>query len=142
VSPPPPRGRNRGGDDDFEDVLRRRKRRRSNGKGKRKRRTTLILGALLIVVLAVIASGVGAVAAFRSSCDLTTLRPVEIGQNSFVFAANGSLLGSIPAERNRAPALAPNTGIRLTASTTAKVITSIAMPSTEMAARSPLSLRS
>ena len=56
-------------------------------------------------MLAVIASGVGAVAAFRSSCDLTTLRPVEIGQNSFVFAANGSLLGSIPAERNRTPVL-------------------------------------
>ncbi len=37
---------------------------------------------------------------------------------------------------------APNIGIRFTASTTAKVITSIAMPSTAMAARSPLSLRS
>jgi penicillin-binding protein 1A len=105
MSPPPPRGRRRGGDDEFEDVLRRRKRRRLNGKGKRKRRATLILGALLVAVLAVIASGVGAVAAFRSSCDLTTLRPVEIGQNSFVFAANGSLLGSIPAERNRTPVL-------------------------------------
>ena len=86
MSPPPPRGRRRGGDDEFEDVLRRRKRRRLNGKGKRKRRATLILGALLVIVLAMIASGVGAVAAFRSSCDLTTLRPVEIGQNSFVFA--------------------------------------------------------
>jgi penicillin-binding protein 1A len=57
----------------------------------------------LIVVLALIASGVGGVAAFRSSCNLDTLRPVEIGQNSFVFAADGSLLGSIPAERNRTP---------------------------------------
>jgi penicillin-binding protein 1A len=99
---PPPRGRRRA-DDDFENVLRRTRRRRTLGKAKRKRRTTLILGALLIVVLALIASGVGAVAAFRSSCDLTSLRPVEIGQNSFVFAANGSLLGSIPAERNRTP---------------------------------------
>ena len=105
-SPPPPQGRRRaGGDDDFESVFRRRKRRRVQVKGKRKRRTTLILGALLIVMLAAIASGVGAVAAFRSSCDLSALRPVEIGQNSFVFAGNGSVLGSIPAERNRTPVL-------------------------------------
>ena len=103
--PPPPRGRRRVGDDDLESVFRLRKRRRAQSKGKRKRRTTLILGALLIVVLALIASGVGAVAAFRSSCDLSALRPVEIGQNSFVFAANGSVLGSIPAERNRTPVL-------------------------------------
>jgi len=104
--PPPPRVRRRaGGDDDFESVFRRRKRRRVQVKGKRKRRTTLILGALLIVMLAAIASGVGAVAAFRSSCDLSALRPVEIGQNSFVFAGNGSVLGSIPAERNRTPVL-------------------------------------
>jgi penicillin-binding protein 1A len=31
------------------------------------------------------------------------LRPVEIGANSFVYAYDGSLLGSIPAERNREP---------------------------------------
>src|SRR5205085_6199993 len=38
-----------------------------------------------------------------SSCDLNSLRPVDIGANSFVFARDGSLLGSIPAERNREP---------------------------------------
>jgi penicillin-binding protein 1A len=42
-------------------------------------------------------------AVWMSSCDLKTLRPVEVGQNSFIFAADGSLLGSIPAERNRQP---------------------------------------
>ena len=31
------------------------------------------------------------------------MRSVRIGQNSFLFAADGSLLGSIPAERNRQP---------------------------------------
>jgi penicillin-binding protein 1A len=72
-------------------------------KGKRKRRTTLLLVGLAIFVLAVITSGVGAVAKFRSDCSLNDLKPVEIGQNSFVYAANGSLLGSIPAERNRTP---------------------------------------
>jgi penicillin-binding protein 1A len=90
-------------DDDLEHLLRRTRRRRELGKKRRKRRTALLLAAMLLVVLALVASGVGSVAAFRSSCDLNSLRPVEIGQNSFVFAANGALLGSIPAERNRTP---------------------------------------
>jgi penicillin-binding protein 1A len=99
---PPPRGRRRG-DDELEHVLRRSRRRRDRVKTKRKRRTTLLLVALAIFVLAVIASGVGAVAKFRSDCSLKDLDPVQIGQNSFVYAANGSLLGAIPAERNRTP---------------------------------------
>jgi len=45
----------------------------------------------------------GGAAAFRSSCSLSSLRPVSIGENSFVYAADGSLLGAIPAERNRQP---------------------------------------
>ena len=40
---------------------------------------------------------------FGSRCDLNALRPVAVGQNSFVYAANGSELGVIPAERNRTP---------------------------------------
>jgi penicillin-binding protein 1A len=100
--PPPPRGR-RSPDDELDRLARRSRRRRGRGKGKRKRRTTILLVALLIVVLAVIASGVGAVAKFRSDCSLKDLKPVQIGQNSFVFAATGTLLGSIPAERNRTP---------------------------------------
>jgi penicillin-binding protein 1A len=47
--------------------------------------------------------GFGGAAAVTASCDLSSLRPVEIGQNSFVYAADGSVLGSIPAERNREP---------------------------------------
>jgi penicillin-binding protein 1A len=93
----------RRGDDDLEHVLRRTRRRRQLGKQRRKRRTFFLLAALLLVVLALVASGVGGVAAFRTSCDLKSLHPVEIGQNSFVYAANGALLGSIPAERNRTP---------------------------------------
>ena len=41
--------------------------------------------------------------AYGSSCDLDSLQSVDIGANTFVYAANGSLLGSIPAERNREP---------------------------------------
>ena len=47
-----------------------------------------------------IAAG-GAVIAFGSRCDLDALHPARIGQNTFVYAADGSLLGVIPAERNR-----------------------------------------
>jgi penicillin-binding protein 1A len=103
--PPPPSGRGRGRrqDDELEHVLRRSRRRRDRTSGKRKRRTTVLLVTLLVIVLAVIASSVGAVAKFRSDCSLKDLKPVQIGQNSFVYAANGSLLGAIPAERNRQP---------------------------------------
>jgi penicillin-binding protein 1A len=97
--PPPPAGRSR--DDDFENVLRRTRRRRTLAKSRRKRRFKLILGALLVIAIALLASGVAAVAKFRASCDLNTLRAVQTGQNSFVFAADGSFLGSIPAEKNR-----------------------------------------
>ena len=43
------------------------------------------------------------VATFGSSCDLDSLRPIEIGQNSFIYAADNSRLGVIPAEKNRQP---------------------------------------
>jgi penicillin-binding protein 1A len=59
----------------------------------------LLLGIPLILAL----TGLGATAAFKSSCNLASLRPVTIGENSFVYAADGSLLGSIPAEHNRQP---------------------------------------
>jgi penicillin-binding protein 1A len=51
----------------------------------------------------VLTVGLGAGTALSASCDLNTLRPVEIGQNSFVYAEDGTVLGSIPAERNREP---------------------------------------
>jgi penicillin-binding protein 1A len=38
-----------------------------------------------------------------SSCSLAKLRPVALGQNSFLYAANGMLLGSIPSSTNRRP---------------------------------------
>jgi penicillin-binding protein 1A len=49
------------------------------------------------------AAGITGAATVAPRCDLNRLRPVEIGQNSFVYAADGSLLGSIPAEKNRQP---------------------------------------
>jgi penicillin-binding protein 1A len=52
---------------------------------------------------AVTAGAVTAVSLVRDHCDLDVLRPVGIGQNTFVYAADGTSLGSIPAERNRQP---------------------------------------
>ena len=70
--------------------------------------------ALVVVVLLAVAAGIGgsaAVIAYGSSCDLDSLQSVEIGSNSFVYAADGSLLGSIPAEKNREPVTAGDMSI-------------------------------
>jgi penicillin-binding protein 1A len=91
--------------DDLDFVLAQRGRKKKRaGRIRRRRRAGLILGTLVaVVVIAIVTVGLGAGAALSQSCDLGSLRPVEIGQNSFVFARDGSLLGSIPAERNREP---------------------------------------
>jgi penicillin-binding protein 1A len=61
------------------------------------------------VIAALVALGAAAVtaatisggAAVASGCRLSALDPVPIRENSFVYAADGTLLGSIPAEENR-----------------------------------------
>src|SRR6187431_55493 len=75
---------------------------------RRRRRRGVVVG-LFVAVAVALAAGIGATAgvfAYGSSCDLDSLHPVLIGRNSFVYAADGSLLGSIPAERNRQPVAA------------------------------------
>src|SRR5512142_468718 len=84
-------------------ATRRRRQRRSRTRRTRTRRTVLIAALVGVPVLVVVAGTVGATAVFGSRCDLNSLRPVAVGQNSFVFAADGSELGVIPAERNRTP---------------------------------------
>jgi penicillin-binding protein 1A len=81
------------------------RRRRLRRKGRKRGRK---LAAVLAALLALVVAGLG-VAAFtaaglaRTQCELSLLRRVAIGQNSFIYAADGSLLGAIPAERNRQP---------------------------------------
>ena len=88
---------------DFILAHRGRKRKRT-ARIQRRRRAGVAAGTLAIVVLIIFVTvGFGAGTALSASCDLNTLRPVEIGANSFVYARDGSLLGSIPAERNREP---------------------------------------
>src|SRR3954466_6520113 len=107
--------------DDLDFILghRGRKRKRAD-RIRRRRRAGLILGGLAVVIaIAVLTAGFTAGAALTQGCDLNTLRPVEIGQNSFVYARDGSLLGSIPAERNREPVTLQKMSKWLPASTVA-----------------------
>jgi penicillin-binding protein 1A len=70
---------------------------------RRKRGAVVAITAILALGIAAAVGSTAAVVAYGSSCDLDSLRSVNIGANSFVYAADGSLLGSIPAERNRQP---------------------------------------
>jgi penicillin-binding protein 1A len=82
---------------------RRRKRKRSERKSHRRRAVVLSLAAVLGLMFAVAGAAVTGVATFGSSCDLNSLQQVEIGSNTFIYAADNSRLGVIPAERNRQP---------------------------------------
>jgi membrane peptidoglycan carboxypeptidase len=97
----PPRG-SRGFDDDIY-ARRSRKRKRLDRKRNRRRAAILAVTAVFGLLFVVAGAAVTGVATFGSSCDLKSLQPVEIGQNSFIYAANNSILGSIPAEKNRQP---------------------------------------
>jgi penicillin-binding protein 1A len=91
--------------DDLDLILaaRGRKKKRTN-RVRRRRRVGAVAATIAIAFTVVVLTlGLGTGVALSQSCDLNALRPVEIGQNSFVFADDGSLLGSIPAERNREP---------------------------------------
>ena len=97
----PQRARGRRPDQDA--YRRRTRRQRRRVRARHKRRLALVFGVLVLVIAAIGAAGITGAATIGPRCDLDRLRPVEIGQNSFVYAADGSLLGSIPAEKNRQP---------------------------------------
>ena len=107
---PPPRGSRRGsGQVRLPDpaagryAAKRRKRKRVERKRSRRRGVVLAVMGVLALLAVVAGGAVTSVASFGTSCDLSALRRVEIGQNSFVYAADGSILGGIPSERNRQP---------------------------------------
>jgi penicillin-binding protein 1A len=91
------------GDADLDALLRRRARRKRE-RARRKRRFGGLVGlGIAVGVLVLVALSFGGAYAFSASCSLSSLTPVGIGQNSFVYAADNSLLGAIPAEKNRQP---------------------------------------
>ncbi|HEY3068973.1 MAG TPA: transglycosylase domain-containing protein [Gaiellaceae bacterium] len=69
------------------------------------RRFSILLGIAVVLggIAAVVAAAFTSANGVLNNCDLASLKPVSIGQNSFVYAADGSVLGAIPAERNRQP---------------------------------------
>ena len=82
-------------------INRRRQRRRSQA---RRRRKLAVLIVLVLGIFAVIGGvGFGEAQSVNRGCDLAGLKPVLKDSNSFIYAADGSLLGSIPAEKNRQP---------------------------------------
>jgi penicillin-binding protein 1A len=58
---------------------------------------------VLVLAAALVGFGFAGASDLRQNCNLSKLRPARIGANTFVYAAGGSLLGSIPAEKNREP---------------------------------------
>ncbi|MCW2975204.1 MAG: penicillin-binding protein [Actinomycetia bacterium] len=77
-------------------------RRRKGGGGKR-----LVLGAALAISLIVAGTVAGGAFTGRAllfgSCRLDALRPISLGENSFLYARDGSLLGVVPSRTNRQP---------------------------------------
>ncbi len=84
---------------------RRRRKQRKRAQARRKRAWILagIALPMILIPAVLVAGGFTAVSAFKNSCTLSSLHPVTIGQNSFIYAADGTLLGSIPADKNRQP---------------------------------------
>ena len=78
-------------------------RRKRRARRRRASRRLLIVGIFAAPLVLLVLTAVGGTAVFGASCDLNSLRPVTAGANSFVYAWDGSLLGAIPAERNRTP---------------------------------------
>ncbi|HEY7794838.1 MAG TPA: PBP1A family penicillin-binding protein [Gaiellaceae bacterium] len=100
---PPPRGGGRTPAEDLVYERRRRKKKREARKRTRRRAVVVAIVAVFGLLFVMAGAAVTGVATFGSSCDLKSLQPVSIGQNSFIYAADNSILGAIPAERNRQP---------------------------------------
>jgi penicillin-binding protein 1A len=108
MSPPPRGGGGRRRHDELDELIRRAQKRRLRVQKKRRRHAAIVAIVLVVAVGGIAAAGFGGAAAFEASCSLSELRPVSTGPqggpaNTFVYAANGSLLGSIPADKNRQP---------------------------------------
>jgi penicillin-binding protein 1A len=102
-------------------VLARRQRRHHGARRVAAWLVTVLAAAALLTV----GAGVAAVALFLRDpttfvdCDLDKERPRQLGRNSFIFARDGSRLGSVPSQRNRAPVSLSRMGKWLPAATLA-----------------------
>jgi len=97
-------GKNGNGGRVYQNHRRRRRQRRRRDKVVARRFAIFVTLAVICgSIAAVVAAAFTSASGVLNNCDLASLKPVSIGQNSFVYAADGSLLGAIPAERNRQP---------------------------------------
>jgi penicillin-binding protein 1A len=99
----PPAGASRRDELELEVLRARRLRAQRRKRVSRRRRTGIIAGAAgIAVAVGLLTVGFGGAIAYQKGCSLASLEPFSIGQNTFVYAADGSRLGSIPSEgRNR-----------------------------------------
>ncbi|MGZ4383633.1 MAG: transglycosylase domain-containing protein [Gaiellaceae bacterium] len=82
-------------------ALRRHRRQLRHTRRHRGRKIALgVLGILVALIAGATVTGAGIV---FSDCSLSNLKQVTVGANSFVYAADGSLLGAIPAVNNSEP---------------------------------------
>ena len=100
---PQRRGSRRGDELELAVLRARRLRAQRKKRGKRGRRIGILVAALgVVIAVALLGVGMGGAIAYHEGCSLASLEPFSIGQNTFVYAADGSRLGSIPSEgRNR-----------------------------------------
>jgi penicillin-binding protein 1A len=82
-------------------VMNRRLRRHRHPHHGKRRLVLVVLALILLLAGAVGATAFGGQALVNSSCSLSQLKPEILSDNSFVYARDGSLLGSIPAVENR-----------------------------------------
>jgi penicillin-binding protein 1A len=80
------------------------RRQRRNARRAKRRRKLAVLLVVLLGVLALLGTvGFSSARSIQADCNLQDLQPATIGSNSFIYAADDSRLGSIPAEKNRQP---------------------------------------
>ncbi len=97
-----PRSRRRADSEFAASVASRRRRRASRTKPRRHRALIFLFVLLVAAACAAVVAAALAPSVIRSQCNLSSLKPLSIGTNSFVTASDGSFLGTIPAKRNRA----------------------------------------
>jgi penicillin-binding protein 1A len=91
-------------DADLAALVARRRARRRRRRAPGRRALVLALVATCAVLVAVLAgAAITGRAVIFGSCDLHSLRPVTLGENSFLYASDGSLLGVVPSTTNRQP---------------------------------------
>jgi penicillin-binding protein 1A len=83
-------------------------RRRRLERRRSRRRRKWIAGLSVTILLTAVGVGfatvgLGGASTLRRDCELDKLTPVTLEENSFVYARDGSFLGTIPAEKNRQP---------------------------------------